>query len=243
MKKYFSEAVNLNGTPTLLHTVEMPPNGKLDMPQNTLGYYVDKKGQLYYPVNPLNKTFMGSGTLRELTWHGIRNLQRNLTEKKKDEALSKTRRLHQLHEMLLGDDAFVEKLAVGLCQVQGLDLLLGIRKELQHSYQAGTNDTVIITGVPVDREDLLLALKEAADWYIWESDQPEQWFRQGWLLRYAIHALSAANDLQGIAKEEAARKIAERINANHLDDCIPEEVVLEVMACKEIPANFESINV
>ena len=243
MKKYYSEAVTLNGTPTLLHTVEMPPNGKLDMPQNTLGYYVDKKGQLYYPVNPLNKTFMGSGTLRELTWHGIRNLQRNLTEEEKDEALSKTRRLHQLHEMLLGDGAFVEKLAVGLCQVQGLNLLLEIRKESRHPYLAGTNDTILINGVPVDREDLLLALKEAADWYIWESDQPEQWFRQGWLLRYAVYALSAANDLQGVAKEVTAREIAERINASHPDDCIPEEVVLDVMAYKEIPANPESLYV
>ncbi len=243
MKKYCTEAVTMNGTPTLLHTVEMPPDGKLNMPQNTLGYYEGKDGQLYYPVNPLNKTFMGSGTLRELTWHGIRNLQRNLTEDGKDEALSKTRRLHLLHEMLLGDDAFVEKLAVGLCQVQGLNLLLEIRKEPLHFYQAETNDTININGVPVDREDLLLALKEAADWYIWESDQPDQWFRQGWLLRYAVYALSAANDLQGVAKEETAREIAERINANHPDDCIPEEVVLVVMACKEIPANPESLNV
>ena len=241
MKKYFSEAVTINGTPTLVHTVEMPPNGTLDMPLNAFGFYEGKDGQLYYPVNPLNKTFMGSGTLRELIWHGIRNLQRNLTDEGKDEALSNTRRLHQLHELLLGDDAYVDELAVGLCKVEGLDLLIEIRKEPQHPYHAGTNDTIYIEGVPVDREDLLLALKEAADWYIWESDQPEQWFRQGWLLRYAVYALSAANDLQGVAKDVTAREIAERINANHPDDCIPEEVVLEVMACKEIPANPESL--
>ena len=243
MKKYCTEAVTLNGTPTLLQTVEMPPSGKLNMAKNALGYYEGKDGQLYYPVNPLNKTFMGSGTLRELTWHGIRNLQRNLTKDGKDEAQSKTRRLHQLHEMLLGDDAFVEKLAVGLCRVEGLDILLEIRKEIQYPYRAMTNDTINIEGVPVDRIDLLLALQEAADWYIWESDQPDQWFRQGFLLRYAVYALSAANDLQGVAKEETAREIAERINANHPDDCIPEEVVLVVMACKEIPANPESLNV
>ena len=243
MKKYFTEAVTLNGTPTLLHTVEMPPNGKLNMPHNTLGYYVDKKGQLYYPVNPLNKTFMGSGTLRELTWHGIRNLQRNLTEDGKGDALSKTRRLHQLHEMLLGEGAFVEKLAVGLCQVQGLVLLLGIRKEPQHSYQAETKDTILINGAPVDREDLLLALKEAADWYIWESDQPEQWFRQGWLLRYAVCALFAANDLQGVTKDESAREITSRINAGHLDDCVSIDQVLEVMSQHEIPVNPDSLNV
>ncbi len=243
MKKYCTVAVTLNGTPTLLHTVEMPPSGKLNMAKNALGYYEGKDGQLYYPVNPLNKTFMGSGTLRELTWHGIRNLQRNLTEDGKDEALSNTRRLHQLHEMLLGDDAFVEKLAVGLCQVQGLDLLLGIRKEPLHFYQAETNDTEKINGVPVDREDLLLALKEAADWYIWESDQPNQWFRQGFLLRYAVIALCAAYDLKGIDKAETARKITEQINVGHFDDCVPIDQVMEVMVQHEIPANPDSLNI
>jgi len=243
MKKYFTEAIEMDGTPTLLHTVEMPPSGKLNMPRNTLGYYEGKDGQLYYPVNPLNKTFMGSGTLRELTWHGLRNLQRNLTEDGKDEALLKTRRLHQLHEMLLGDDAFVEKLAVGLCRVEGLDILLEIRKEIQYPYRAMTNDTINIEGVPVDRIDLLLALKESADWYIWESDQPDQWFRQGWLLRSAVIALYAANDLQDISKEDTARMIAERINIGHPDDPIPVEQVMDVMVYQEIPTNCKSLNV
>ena len=231
----------MDGTPTVLHTVEMPPSGKLDLPRNVFGYYEGKNGQLYYPVNPFNKTYMDAGTLCGLTWHGIRNLQRNLTEEEKEQVITKTRRLHQLHEMLLGDDAYEEKLAEALCQIEGLDLLLEIRKEIQYLYQAVTNDTIKIEGVPVDRVDILLALQEAADWFVWESDQPDQKYRQGWLLRHAVIALYAANDLQDISKEETARVIAERINIGHPDDPIPVEQVLDVMAYQEIPANPESI--
>ena len=243
MKKYFTEAVTLNGTPTLIHVVEMPPDGKLNMRLNPLGFYVGRNGELYHPVNPLNKTFMGRGNLRELTWHGIRNIQRALPDVGKDSTLSNTRRLHQLHEMLVGDDAYDKKLADALCRVEGLDLLLEIRKEIQYPYRAMTNDTINIEGVPVDRIDLLLALQEAADWYIWESDQPDQRFRQGFLLRYAVIALCAAYDLQGIDKVETARKITEKINVGHFDDCVPIDQVMGVMAQHEIPAKLDSLNV
>ena len=61
MKKYFTETVTINGTATLLHTVEMPKDGNLNMPTNSLGYYVDAAGELYYPVNPLVHTYIGRG--------------------------------------------------------------------------------------------------------------------------------------------------------------------------------------
>ena len=240
MKKYFSEAIEVDGTSTLLHVVEMPPDGKLNMPLNALGYYEGEDVKLYYPVNPLNKTFMDADTLCLLTWHGIRNLQRKLTVEENAQVISKTRRLHQLHEMLLGDNAYDEKVVEDLYQKGGLDLLLEICKEIQYPYQAVTNDTIIIEGVPVDRRDLLLALQEAADWFLWESDQPDQKNIQGWLLRNAVIALCAVNDLQDVSKEESARMIAERINIGHSDDPIPVEQVLEVMAYQEISTNSES---
>ena len=242
MKKYFTDTIEMNGTPTLLHTVEMPPSGKLSMKKKAIGCYEGKNGQLYYPVNPLNKTFIGVGMLCGLIWHGIRNLQRNLTGEKA-RVITKTRRLHQLYEVLMGEDADDEKFAEALCQIEGLDLLLEIRNEVQNPYRAVTNDTIMIEGVPVDRIDLLLALQEAADWYIWESDQPDQQFRQGWLLRQAVIALFAVNDLQEISKEETARMIVERINTGHPNDPILIGQILEVMEYQEIPANYESINV
>ena len=98
-------------------------------------------------------------------------------------------------------------------------------------------------GVPIDRFLLISALIEAGEWYVWESDQPKQRFRQGWLLRYSIYAFSAAYDLQGYSKHETARIIAKRINVGHLEDGIPVNAILEVMASKEIPINPEIINV
>ena len=146
MKKYFTEAISFNGKPTLLHTVEMPQDGIINLPQNDLGYYVDSDGQLYYPVNPLKQTFMGSGTLRELIWHAIRNIQRNLKGNGEDEALVKTRKFHQVHQMLVGQYAYSEKMSAALCKVEGLDLMLKIHDEEQHPYKAEGKIPLILWG-------------------------------------------------------------------------------------------------
>lgn len=241
MKKYFCESITLNGIKTVLNTVELPENGKLDMPQNSLGDYVGPDGQLYYPVNRLNQTFLGLGTLRELTWHGLRNIQRTLEPEKMEEALVKTRKLHQIHEFCLGKFAYDESLAEGICKVEGLELLLEIRKENLGMYKASTEDTIIIDGTPIDRQDLITALTESGIWYAWESDQPEQRFRQGWLLQYSIISFSAAYDLQGFGKNERAHLIAKHINEGHSDDPVPVKDILRVMKTKEIPSRLKTI--
>lgn len=205
MKKYFSETVTLNGTTTLLHTVEMPRNGKLNMDLNKLGYFEDSSGELYYPVNALVHTFIGRGNLRELTWHALRNIQRNLNDENALFSIEKTRRLQQLHEAL-------------------------------PTYKANGVDTFAISGILVDKEDLLLVFKEAADWYIWESDQPDQWFRSGWLLHFAVIALYAHFDIRGLPCSGLANKVAAKINANHLDDPVPVYQIQCVMDQMTIPA-------
>ena len=221
----------------------MPQNGKLDLPQNSLGYYVGPDGQLYYPVNRLNQTYLGLGSLRELTWHGLRNIQRTLDLDKKEEALNKTRKLHQIHELCLGKYAYGEQQAEGMCKVEGLQMLLGVRKENLGKYKADTEDTIIIDGTPIDRQDLITALTESGFWYAWESDQPEQWFRQGWLLQYSIISFSAAYDLQGFGKNERAHLIAKYINDGHPNDPIPIKDILHVMKGKEIPSRLKTVNV
>ena len=242
MKKYFSETVTLNGTTSLLHTVEMPKDGNLNMPTNTLGFSVDAAGDLYYPVNPLVRTFIGCGVLRDLTWHAIRNIQRTVNEETKSSAIEKTRRLYQLHEMLLGQDGFEDALAKALCEIQGLTILLTVRKEGRSSYKAVGPDTFAIAGTPVDRNDLILLLKEAADWYIWESDQPDQWFRAGWLLRHAVISLQACYDIQGISRTGLANKVAAIINAGHIDDPVPIKQIREVMGKMVIPACCDELS-
>lgn len=243
MKKYFSQIISLNRIKTVLNTVEMPQNGKLDLPQDSLGYFVGTDGQLYDPVNRLNQTFMGVGTLRELTWHGLRNIQRTLDLEKKEEALNKTRRLHQIHELCLGKYAYEEPMAEGLCKVEGLNLLLEVRKENLGKYEAATKDTIIIDGTPIDREDMITALTESGFWYAWESDQSEQWFRQGWLLQFSILSFSAAYDLQGFGKKERARLVAKHINDGHPNDSVPIKDILRVMKGNDIPSRLITVNV
>ena len=242
MKKYFTETVTINGTATLLHTVEMPKDGNLNMPTNSLGYYVDAAGELYYPVNPLVHTYIGRGVLRELTWHAIRNIQRTVNEETKSSAIQRTRRLYQLHEILLGQNGFEEALAKALCEVQGLTILLTVRKEVLPPYKALGPDTFAIAGIPVDKDDLILLLKEAADWYIWEADQPDHWFRAGWLLRHAVISLHACYDVQGISRTGLANKVAARINADHFDDPVPIKQIREVMSQMVIPACCDELS-
>ena len=239
MKKYYSEFITLNGIPNLLNTVELPNNGKLDLPQNSLGYYVGSNGQLYYPVNRLNQTFIGSGTLRDFTWHGLRNIQRTLDPEKIEEALEKTRKLHQIHELFLGQFAFDEKLAEQMCKIEGLELLLKVSKENPGQYKATTDDTIIIDGNTIDRQDLITALTESGFWFAWESDQPKQRFRQGWLLQHSVLSFSAAYDLQGFSKNDRARLIAKHINEGHPEDPIPIKSILNVMKRKDIPSRLK----
>lgn len=236
MKVYKVEKVNLNGENRLLMTVEMPPSGILNMPRNGLGLFVGKDQNLYLPVNPLGKTAMGGGSVRDLVWHAIRNLQRNLKMENKVEALTKTRRLFLLHEMLLEEYDSKENITDALCQIQGLDLLLKILKEPRKCYLAKTEDTINIDGVPVDRKDLAVIFDEAGNWYLWESDLPDQRFRQGWLLGNAIESFYALYDIQGFSKHKAAQMIEQKVNVGHSEDTISLKEIKEVMDLMDIPA-------
>lgn len=234
MKIFHSETVMINGKSYILNSVEMPKDGDLKLPQFALGLHIGPDGHLYYPVNALNKSFIGNGDLRDFIWHAIRNVQRNLTDDNVSESIILTRKYNQLHDMLLGQYAYDDEMAKGLCRVEKLDILLEILKEEQEPYKANGNDTVMINGAPVDRQDLITSLSEAGNWFIWEADQPEQWFRQGWLLKDAVAALNAAYDLQGLTKEETALQITKKLNVDHPDDLIPVEFVLAMMEHKEI---------
>lgn len=237
MKTLFSQNVTLNDIPTILNIVESPKSGKIKMPKNSLGLYVGSDGQLYKPVLVLGNTFMDKETLRDFIWHGIRNLQRRDDEKQHSFLLKLTRRYYQMHTSLVGEDKYDERLVKAICEEEGLTLLLEVLKEEQKPYRPSPKFVHFnIDGTILDKYDIVEALNEAGRWFIWESQQPDQKFREGNLVHMAVAALYASRI--GATKKSIPQIIHEMINRERSEeDQVPMAVIKKMMKTCEIPVS------
>ena len=245
MKKLFSSVITLNGKTSILNFVEAPQSGRLDMPlptnpiTNPFGLYAGDDGQFYVPVYSFGNTFMDRQRLRDLLWHAIRNVQRNYKEKDRTTALYWTRKFHQLHTMLLGEYSMGDGLTMRMAEIQGLDLLLDVMKEEQVPYKAESKDTIWILGTEVDKDDLVLALRQAGLWFCWEAAQdPGLPFREDLLIGEAVAALYPSLLLGNAVKKYIPELIFEFINEGRDDpkDIIPMKDIKMMMRSREIPA-------
>lgn len=237
MKTLFTKNVTLNNTPTILNIVESPKSGKIKMPKNKLGFYVGSDGQLYKPVVVFGNTYLDSETLRDFIWHGIRNLQRRNNEKQHDFLLKLTRRYYQMHTLLVGEDKYDEKLVKAICEEEGLTLLLEVLKEEQKPYRPSRKfDHFHLDGITLDKYDIVEALSEAGRWFIWESQQSDQKYREGTLVHMAVAALYASRI--GSTKKYIPEIISEMINRDRPeDDKVPMVVIKKMMRTYEIPVS------
>ena len=240
MKTIISKPVNYNGNSTTLNFIEAPKSGKINMPKNDLGYYVGTDGQLYKPVITFGKTYMDKETLRDFVWHAIRNIQRHYNGKNRDVCMMWTRTYYQMHTLLVGDDKYDEKLVKAICELEGLELLLEVKQEDLPPYKAHPKEglTVWVYGKEIDRLDLVCALRDAGSWYNWESKQPDQKYREGFLLYSAISALYPSFLLNFVGKRYIQNSIALSINNGRgEEEEIPMAVIKKMMKACEIPVS------
>lgn len=239
MNKLFTKNVTLNNTPTILNIVESPKSGKIKMPKNRLGLYIGSDGQLYKPVFVFGNTYMDKETLRDFIWHGIRNLQRRNDEKQHDFLLKLTRRYYQMHTLLVGEDKYNEKLVKTICEVEGLTLLLEVLKEEQKPYRPSPKDEHFnFEGIRLDKFNIMEALGDAGRWFNWESQQPDQKFREAQLVHMAVAAFYSSRILIGSTKKYIPEIITEMINQDRPEeDQVPMDVIKKMMKTCEIPVS------
>lgn len=240
MKKYYSMNVTINDNPTILNIVESPKSGKINLPKNSLGYYVGTDGQLYKPVITFGNIYMDKETLRDFIWHAIRYIQkRDNEEQNHDFFLELTRRYYQMHAFLVGEDKYDERLVKAICDIEGLNLLLEVKKEEQKLYGAHPKNLHFkIAGRTIDLSDLIEALSDAGRWFNWESQQPDQKFREAQLIHMAVAAFYSSRILIGSTKKYIPEIISEMINRDRPEeDQVPMDVIKKMMKTCEIPVS------
>ena len=237
MKIITSKPVNYNGSNTTLNIIAAPKTSRVNMPKNKLGCYVGPDGQLYKPIFVFGKIGIDKESLRDLVWHGLRNLQLRNSETQHGGLLKLTRTYYRMHTLLVGDDKYDEKLIRELCNVEGLTLLFEVLEEEQKPYKPSKYDSVIkFEGIRLGRMDLAEVLREAGFWFTREAQQPDQKYREGNLLQMAVTALYISRTLYGAWKKYIPELITEIINQERAnEDQVPMNVIKKMMKTCEIP--------
>lgn len=239
MKIITSKPVNYNGNDTILNIIEFPKSGKINLPKNSLGYYVGTDGQLYKPVITFGNIYMDKETLRDFIWHAIRYIQkRDNEEQNHDFFLELTRRYYQMHAFLVGEDKYDERLVKAICEIEGLNLLLEVKKEEQKLYRAHPKNLHFkIAGKTFDLSDLIEALSDAGRWFSWEAQQPDQKYREGDMIQMAVAAFYSSRIFWSV-KKYIPEIISELINRERKEeDQIPMQAIKKMMKTCEIPVS------
>ena len=148
-----------------------------------------------------------------------------------------TRRLYQIHTLLVGEDKYNEKLVRAMCEDEGLEILLNVMQEEQKPYKSDRWDVHYkFEGIRLDGFDLIDIFREAGLWFNWESQQPDQEYRKEMLTQNAVMALYAFRILAGGAKKYIPEIIAEFMNAERSEgNEISQKAIKKMMKANEIP--------